>query len=344
MIIEFSATDQALESVEVAKLLAATKEVLRAHRNGNHLAIIDRPTAAWIREQLPLDPIDRSTLDKLSGEYAQIARLRYEASLRIFVDLTNNDRPKLRYKAIHVGIDDIRNKAILEKLALITENTAADGLLYKFIISVVGFRRFGYPVAFELHNGGGDQIDKVFLENVRETRISAVILDSDRRKPDDAEPRKAHVLRSILREFDWHFGTVVCLPCHEVENLIPLQIVEKLPCAAEKSDQILGLNKIAESEERVGVPENEKLWYFYDLKNGVCRESNEWVDGKIKVGGGKRAAYSGFGNKMVSQLLDKEKIYNEFGRSTGRQSWLCMFEDMFLEIYWLGVSAQRSFV
>lgn len=341
MIIEWDATDEHLSAVNKDALTAAASELARAHRLGSHLAIISRSVVHWLLREIQFSQIDRTTLERISSEFTQTGGLRGRASVYVKLITTKRDVPVRNGRFIEVGLHHISEPSICDVSFLIVENSINDGRLYYRLFNQLSRRLFSYPIRYQLMHGGGETINDIVDQNAESRRIISVVLDSDRRQPTDAAPAKCTRALEKAADPNFPFITVTCLPCHELENLVPPAVIGMLACGQGDTAQIARLEKISNFEQRTNVPVLERFLLFFDLKEGARKTEVEWVKAKMAVGG--KGSYRGFGNNIVSQLVDNERAMAEFLKQISRQSWWDIFGLHFEPTLWAGVGTHRYY-
>lgn len=340
MLIEFSAKPEELNGAQGNVLRDATSEMLRAHRRGHHLVIVERATAGWILDNVELSLADKSTLQGIFQDYTQNANLLHLSEIFLSIDVQKLTFPEWKNNRLIVGLHHIRDFEICEKSILICEDSVSDAKFYEVILEKIFLDEYGFPVNFEHRHGGGKQISAVFRDILSERRLIAAIVDSDRKTPGENHPEKYIKLERYRNESPWKGSFCLCLTCHEIENIVPINVIEKLPLSTQKSHVIDALKRIAVAEELGNIPNSQRFYLYFDLKNGAIGPENPWISSKLTMGG--KIAYVGFGDNIVSQLLDSRDAVREMLTQMRRSAWRDVFLKDFTQIGWFGIAARRS--
>lgn len=65
-----------------------------------------------------------------------------------------------------------------------------------------------------------------------------------------------------------HLISVHKTPCKEIENLIPLEIVQMLECAKGRKEELRALRMIEVKERERGIDIGDAYWLYFDIKRG----------------------------------------------------------------------------
>lgn len=319
-------------------------ELLRAHRSGNHLAVIERKLAQALRAGADINDRDRALLDRLTSEYSQTGNLHRKASVYIDVLPESNEDIHVMGSAIRVPINKLLASRALERPILLSENIDNDGWIYKYILTNL-IDVFSCPnVDLELSHGGGEDTVSVFTHHAREARIVCTIIDSDRKSPHSPDSEKHNRLRTRDREVGWPLSFVHAVPCHETENLLPHDLVATLPSGIVNSANQTILS-ISQAEINSGCDAASYYWLYFDCKNGIKSSDEEnirsedwnWIAEKIGMSGinGKPWEISGFGDKLIQQVKSSNASIAEFRRLIRENRWLSSFAHFFSDVIWI---------
>jgi hypothetical protein len=351
MIFDLSLSSSELEEIDSARLYNAIAELLRAHRLGHHLLVVNRSVSRWLLANLSLPAADAAILTKVASEFAQTGGVREAAS--VYVSICAIPSPsRRRGNAIEVTIDDMSDPYIFDRTALIVENSSNDGMIYDIIIEAVG-RHLGVAhLNFERVHGGGESMVAVLGEKIADRRVIALVADSDRQMPTQPHGRKVGKFSKIASDANWPLASIVETPGREVENLVPFDVIRSLDCAAQRGAEVDVLFKIAQEELRLGVPPSERLLAFIDLKEGVDlaklsapqrHEELAWLAGKfdlLHVGPNIR----GFGHNILSSLLKDGGAIRLLREGIRERGWLEHFGGSFVDVVWFGAASRRIYV
>jgi hypothetical protein len=339
-----------LAAADKAGLATAVGELLRAHRYGHHLVVIGRNEASWLQNNLNLGAAELALLAEIAREYTQTADLLRRASR--YGAIVPKPGSNSDSRRIELGLDDLK-PYFLERAALLVEDIDTDGKFYTLVFQALRkVLRIG-PLNWEVMHGGGDRLPAVFQSKITEKRVLCVVVDSDCEAPRSSPGAKVKQLRAIATELNWAHANVVALQCREVENLIPLDLVQRMGSAQERASAIAVLRAVAEKEQRAQVEPGDRYWLYFDIKNGVTPGSLKklaeselaWVEKKLSMVGLKpdSATIDGFGDRVIRQLLSSNALCAELVKEIGKRSWTDTFAESFEELLWMCVGRTRKF-
>lgn len=350
MIFEFRGTASELAHADQGKLSHAITELLVAHRKGRHFCIIPRVTSTWLLANVALNPRDLATLKRLASEFTTTAGLLNSAEQFVSIQIGHRSGVKITSNALIVGLDDIQGEYFFDQAAFVVEDQETDGRLYSAIVHACRSKIGAPHVSLDVRHGGGERSKNVLLKLAREQRICVLVTDSDRRLPQQGLPAKVLSYRRAVAESGWHFAWVDCIPCREIENLVPIEVVEGLPCGVARADHLVSLKKLATSEEGAGIPADARFWCFYDLKKGVDLVQLEkvapdsirdWTIAKMALS---PCSYEGISETLVPQLLNHKKQLAAFLSLVRKPEWWNCFGRVISMLMWIGFApaAQRT--
>ncbi|MGQ3214794.1 hypothetical protein [Shinella sp.] len=342
MIIEFRGTESELSNADLDKLSHAITELLIAHRKGHHFGIIPRETSSWLLANIALNPRDHATLARLAGEFTTTAGLLKAAEKFVSIQVGHRGGATIVANAVVVGLDDVQGTYFFDQAAFVVEDQEADGKLYVALARACRSKIGAPQVSLDVRHGGGERSKHVLLKLAEEQRICVLVSDSDCKLPKQGVPAKILSYRRAVSDVGWLLAWVDFIPCREIENLIPLEVVEALPCGVDRANHIASLKKLASQEESDGIPVDERFWWFYDLKKGVDLVQlekvtpdhiREWTIGKMALS---PCTYVGVSETLVSQLLDHKTQLPAFLGLVKKPDWWRYFGRVISMLMWIG--------
>lgn len=354
MLIHLDFDHDALRSVDTSLLSSAVTELLRCHRYGHHLLVINRRLSRSLLSELTLSAADRAALERIGQEYTQSADLLRRSPLYIVVKLDAQVPMRNVGSAIEISIATISEPYLLDRVVLIVEDSESDGRMYELLLDNLRDRLKVPPLNWEIIHGGGERTASVLSDKIDDRRIVCTIIDSDRSAPSHDPVVKSSRLKRIAAEQSWPLSIVATLPCREIENLIPLDVVRYIPTAVQRSDTVQNLILIETAEARGGVDHRERFWLHFDVKEGLSNETlqrlasegdRNWIHEKLQLIGINPMSFriEGFGTRVVPQVLDDNQLCAAFRRSVRTNQWWDVFGDCFAELMWACVAARRQF-
>ncbi len=352
MIISFQTTLEEIEQANNRDLSYVIGEVLRAHVQGYHLLVLERSIAKWIAENLDLTDWDRVTVQAIGRQYTQNGHVVRDAAFHLCVKPMSMAGMIVHDNRVEVGLRDIDWPVICSPTILLSEDSSHDGTIYLDILKAAAKRYGSYTVNYDLQHGGGTGVYKIWSQRVAEKRAVCLIADSDLRYPTDVRNRKIPEAISFAQANEWPFVKAKCLPCREIENMIPLEIVGELPCGKAKPKEFDGLRTIGSVETLSRKPDSERFYLYYDLKNGFNKENiDDLNDNEMKSfyqekrgNAGKNCTFEGFGENIIRHILDDAAIFNKLIKYVLNEQWWNLFKDVFEPVLWLGYAPNRQLI
>ncbi|AKB04092.1 hypothetical protein O1B54_003292 [Vibrio cholerae] len=315
--------------------VSALDNILRSHRERNHIVIISREQINYILKCQDLSFDARKTLDEIQDSLREYKSLVNELSVISKVDFSReNEILNSKHGAqdvIIVSYDFFIKSMMIQPTTLITENDI-DHEMYEQITETyikskneLGSLKF----SFQKNCGYGSHIYRVYSDYKSNKKFAFCVVDSDKKYPNAR-------LGSTAGQFSTSdfkvSGTVEAklLSVRELESLIPIDILEDLlkngdyhSSSIDTLDKIKELNKSSNGEFRKffdhkdGItlrdaltPKNITFWkgFFKNEKNIVikdCFQSNMCGDcgSCIKI--------NGFGDKVLEKSIEKIKNINK---------------------------------
>ncbi|WP_434562837.1 hypothetical protein [Pseudomonas sp. Z4-20] len=153
-----------------------------------------------------------------------------EFDFRVVVDFSDKHKLLSTEKQLTVGYEIILDEKFLLEPVLLTENEIDAKVYTLFAKAIFSSRKnlnLVYEINIEPHGGGGSDTIKTFERLLSESRLFVCLLDSDIKHP-----------KGPLGETAKHFALypkgpnrnsrLEILNAHEIENLIPIPIIEHL--------------------------------------------------------------------------------------------------------------------
>ncbi|MEF2483287.1 hypothetical protein V4D09_08285 [Vibrio mimicus] len=314
---------------------SALDNILRSHRERNHIVIISRDQIKNILKCEDLSFDARKSLDEIQDSSREYRSLLKELSVISKVDFSReneiiNSKDGIQ-DVILVSYDFFIKSMMIQPTTLITENDI-DHEMYEQITEAyirskneLGSLKF----SFQKNCGYGSHTYRVYSDYKSSKKFAFCVVDSDKKHPNAS-------LGSTAGQFsnsDFKVsGTVEAklLSVRELESLIPIDILEELlkkgdyhPSSIDTLDKIKELNKNSNGEFRKffdhkdGItlkdalkPNNMKFWkdFFKNEKNIVikgCFRSNICDDCENCI------RINGFGDKILEKSINAMKNINK---------------------------------
>jgi hypothetical protein len=349
MLVRFALRVAELETLDAKAIEGAISELLRAHRNGFHLVVITREAADYCSRHIDLSGQDKALMRRLYQEFTQTGHLHDGAS--VYVEIDRPGKPVSKDgRCIRVPLDLVDAPTFGRPSRLLTEDANYDAKLIRFILGCVRDVSKAPTFNFDDDHGGGTSTLKRYLAGLEERRIGVCILDTDRASPLARMCDTTTKAVSADAESEWPLFGVKPVPCHELENVIPHDVVTLLQCAV-GNEWNRKIKRISDWENRGRKPLEEAFWLFFDVKEGLAATGlgafspaeMEWILPRLKASGQLPDGwgYSGYGQKVVELLLQSGQALAALRRIIRTSEWWHVFGSFFDDIAWFGAAARR---
>lgn len=286
----------ALDRRKCRNVVVAKREILHELANTEKLSDVSRAVYKVLGNRMS----ERKLLLKNAKKYCRIVAMNIEESLIVEGD----------QEIIILNTEEGSSKDFTSYPLMLAENEE-DIEFYK-IVGQYFMKKNGLGnlnISFEVKNGGGSTIANVLDHIISEkNRMCLCIVDSDRKYRNatygDTMQRIIDVTQGVLQDY----FEVVLLEVHEIENLIPLSVLEKV--VDENNLERQGLLFLKYLIERDGTLESP-IFYF-DLKKGILKSSfilEEKADAEKQKKYRKRELYRQYWRKYIEEYgikIDKE--------------------------------------
>lgn len=204
----------------------------------------------------------------------------YLKSVNKYINIVSNKINKENCIEIPVELTSISEIDICNSTVLITENQE-DASFYKLIAKhYIDYKRLkGIKICFEIKPGGGDNTARVLEETViSRERLCLCIVDSDRKFPDDSGGTTKMHVENFAADKSQDIWKVRILDVHEVENLIPIEWMEK--CNTENCIPLEAIDFLKHLKRKVPEEKDNAPVYYFDIKDGIKKDKFVPTDNK----------------------------------------------------------------
>lgn len=342
-----------LQRTPIGELHESVSELLRAHRLGYHLLVASRDVCAFLLSQLALSGPERATLGRIREQFTQTADLVRRSAWYISIRFHPANTILVAGSRIEISLDQVRRPQLLDRPAVVVEDTVSDGGFYDFVFHNLRDIEGVPPLSFEIFHGGGERSIAVLRSRIRDRRIACVVADKDVDSPLSRVPNKIRQMQVVGIEEGWPLSFVCFPPAKEIENLVPLDVLALLACAVERQNEIETLRRIEEYEIRGGVNRAEAFWHFFDVKRGLdaerlgrmTAEDRAWVEARMTSAAlqPERRTMVGFGEQVIAQVLASNLACAKLRTSIRHPDWWNVFQDFVRDVIWICVGGNRQF-
>lgn len=257
-------------------------DLASAYRRGQCLLCGDIRSLEWLMKNI--SGLASGIFRQIRNNYSQTRAI--VDVLETSIVLSFSAKPTLptwfsgKYRVLNIC--DAINLNISTKCAMIAENLT-DCSFYELMGKRFAFEKevMGIDISFHHELGGGGTINSVFQKCVETDKVlSLCIVDSDikygRTPQYPNEPARGGTVKkleetyeNIKKKIPPDTYTLYCIPVHEVENLIPFDVLKYI---AETSVPSMGCG-VQCMQKMIDARKFEALLY-YDLKNGVVQKED----------------------------------------------------------------------
>lgn len=301
-------------------------------RKGLNVIIADRDVLDYLKNCTLLEVNARRLFSDLRRKISETEGLKKVVS-RYYTIVANNS---IECDNCHIiTVSDILKNEFSSKTQLLVEDST-DFDFYHFIGLYFAFKNsIHHHLSFDIVPGGG-QNSATILDGLikQENRLLLGIFDGDQKYPGDTIGGTLKDVLKIIDSKDRKFFECISLAeqgVHEVENLIPLKLIEEIYDSREISAQntIKFLNRLYE--------ERSNLYFYFDMKEGIYRVDKTYTDEydarwkdcaeSFKASETLESLY--ISKVIISRygLLKKAVEYLSEGRSGNGEGLICIFEN-----------------
>ena len=240
-----------------------------AYEESKHLLLGDYDVIEWCASQL-MDDTCQIVLNKLKNEYATSA---IPSTITEYVEVGNwetKEKMEINGIIIHkVPFSFFTDSMCCQKADVIVEDENDFGFyihVLKWYIS--GMR---YNTSFKTVHGGGSLMGRTISTNLENERIALAFVDTDVRFPGDIikENSTCDNCKKAQREVeDKSIFHLHILDLHEIENLLPLDIVTSLDWNQEDLRHFRYI---------MNADLNGSILRYFDIKRGITK-NNELIN------------------------------------------------------------------
>ncbi len=242
-------------------------------RKGLNVIIADRDVLDYLKNCTLLEVNARRLFGDLRRKSPETEGLKKVVS-RYYTIVANNS---IECDNCHIiTVSDILKNEFLSKTQLIVEDSTDFDFYHYIGLYFASRNRISYNLSFDIVPGGG-QNSATILDGLikQENRLLLGIFDGDQKYPGDTIGGTLKAVLKIIDSKDRKFFECISLAeqgVHEVENLIPLKLIEEIYDSREINAQhtIKFLNRLYEKESN--------LYFYFDMKKGIYLGNKTYTD------------------------------------------------------------------
>ncbi len=271
MVIEID--EKCLELINEEKYCNFFNSLAYYINNGRNYIYLNKRMLEFLYNSKKIDKRGRIFYKQAFDNSAEDLAIRNSVNRKILVKREKNDNIEIKNGEIIISIDKLIDNNLLENKAnLICENLI-DCRFFINLTKIYALKNSinSFNIALQSNNGGGSTILDVYKEKEQIGEISLIIVDSDQKFQDSPI---GETLRKLLREKqDNSLIEIYPLYVHEIENLIPIKLIEnyyKTTRTEERRREVIKFLKTFEAKKL----EESPIAYF-DMKD---RNNNKKVE------------------------------------------------------------------
>jgi hypothetical protein len=339
---------QNLPASEVEELLS---EVARSSRSGFHIFVLERSLAKYAFNNSDLSTANRAEYQRLHQAATQNFALLGQCQGHVQICVGNSFHFDPENQIWTVGHQRALVGNLLQVSKLILEDAYSDGAVYRKVLKDGTNTGKSFELRFEECHGGGSQTFRSLRTQILAGSVSICICDHDRHSPQSA-PSDTFNKTANEAEKATFVGMFYQPPFRELENLFPLQVV-RAQCPQVSPDKLDELEALIAAQDF--KDSGDCLWLYFDVKEGVegkkfikkCpqRTSKIWFSRKYCQGKVEKldsVSFPGFGENIVTALLDSGPAMKEFHRYLRSKYWSFHLQPFFEEVAWKLVGAKET--
>jgi hypothetical protein len=351
MIIHVSIPEALIIPDNAPMLERLVHDLVDAYIKGRHLLVVERGTIDNLRKVVSLSQQHDVVLRELFSFFSQTKSALAGAPTFLRVsDLDSEMRATGRF--FSVGVKQFVNCEMHREPRLLVEHALNDGEFLSIALQRLATKARLGRLVFETGHGGGDDMPDMFLASLANNRITVCVADSDKGHPGAGSSGKCLKLKRIVRQRKDMPCYFVELPCHEVENMIPLSVLYELMPSKDAVATLDTLEAIDAAEAASGIPQNERFKLYFDMKDGfssansgnISRAQRSFIQERLSLAGVdiKKAEISGIGKKLAKQITDDNKFLSQFcQRIMTCPYWKDVFFESFKVLLYYLIGGQR---
>ena len=269
MLIEIGLSVENIENMEEVYVSRLFESIAVAAFSGNHKIYLPLDVFEYLMASNILSKSARGAIQKISENRSQFGGLLKKDTIpKLTVNNSKGGLKRGTGNHFQIGYENFLDGDYLMRPVLAVENSSNDGRFYKFIFTEEAKRNRFSGVQFEIVNiGGKDNLKNMLHDYSAEKRIVVFITDLDSVvKISDKVITDREQNREKTLNTGNCIGFVKYTPGHELENFLPLSIVEKVG----KKINSVELEKIRGLiDSQCGTEVRDCLWLYYDIERGI---------------------------------------------------------------------------
>ncbi|MGO4308539.1 hypothetical protein AB4Z35_01510 [Pseudomonas sp. KB_15] len=306
-------------TTKTSEKIIAIENILRSHGEGKHLLWMPHETISSLLKCDQFGFYSKKVLTELSSQVLETRELATKFKLKIVFDFSDQFKFSFYDGAWVLGFGHFRDSEVLQKPILLTENDDDAKIFVHGAKSYLFKEKIGNcDIKLEITSGGGDTTYKTFKRySDEQVRFVACIIDSDKDHPKAPLGSTAKKFSKVKQGYSER-QYFEMLDCHEIENILPIDLVREIASTNCKSSLIFS------------NPKYYKFRKYPDHKNGLTvknaiaddfsHKDNYWAD--FKKHESTDFICHGFGEKLLSSCI---KYFESKGE---RQASKLMTEDV----------------
>ncbi|AHF66274.1 hypothetical protein [Pseudomonas cichorii] len=207
----------------------ALDNILSAHGEGKHVLWAPIEVVEALQDVPQLSSYSKRVLFSLKSTVIETRRIERQFDFHVVVEFDDGARMELGEGRLNVGFNYFLDTRMLQPSILITENLLdASALECGAALHLVGNKLLSaFGVVLDFRPGGGSTTYDLFKDLVSQGRFLLCVIDSDLKHPKGPKGSTAKRFRHEKLGLNLAYHLEI-LGCHEIENILPVNVVRDL--------------------------------------------------------------------------------------------------------------------
>lgn len=269
MIIQLDSSFENLPSWEPYEI--PLNNLIEAHRKQHHLIFASRSILKSISAYPGISSLHRRVVEQILSKYIDYSALASKVTAKILICTSTGSKLSETPKGLTcLDIEYVKSEDTLDRFSIVVENKRHDGTVAALMLPVFA-QKVEIPelyLRYNLEHGGGSTISTPIEALTLNSRMFHVIVDSDRSYPSDAlgpTAKTASLAVAAAKSTGLPVAEIFVLPSKDIENLIPIEIMEVVLISIEQKAALSQIRKIVPHWPDC-TPEEKCFLAYLDLK------------------------------------------------------------------------------
>lgn len=263
-----------LNTKENMDAIAFFEQLALDRKKCKNIVVANREVFSELSQNTKLSEVSRNIYRVLGGRMCEKKMLLKITKKYCRLVARNIDEKVYREGEHEIILLDIRkaaNKDFTSYTLMLAENEE-DIEFYK-LIGIYFLKKnklANLNINFENRHGGGGTMSNILDRIVNEkSKMCLCIVDSDRKYKDDTPGETMQRVKKVEERYPREYYDVILLEIHEIENMIPISVLEKVIKNMKLPEEGLSFAKyLLQYDNTLSTP-----YFYFDLKMGIHRNA-----------------------------------------------------------------------